>query len=79
MCVMSPSRFHDELYVWRYSIGLHRHTHLMQLDGPAKDQLFSTNHYIPKVLTTVDRVEAIMTSGTYSYFPSIYRPEPGAM
>jgi hypothetical protein len=78
-CVMKPSRFHDELHYWRYSVGLTRQTHLMQLDSAAKDNLFSTSHFMPKVITTGERVEAIMTATTLSYFPSIHRAEPGAM
>jgi hypothetical protein len=77
-CALSPSRFHDELEIWRYSIGLLRTTHLMPIDGPTKDQLLSTSHYVPKVITTASRAEAIMTGSTTSYFKSIHRTAPGA-
>jgi hypothetical protein len=80
-CVMKHSRFHDEMAIWRYEIGhpLTRQQHLMQIDSWQKDELFSTSHYVPKVLITGERVEAIMTDTTLSYFPSIYRSEHDAM
>jgi hypothetical protein len=78
-CALAPSRFTDEIQVWRYSIGLTRTTHLMEVDSATKDQIFSTSHYVPKVITSVDRAEAIMTSSTLPYFKSIYRTAPGAM
>jgi hypothetical protein len=75
-CALSPSRFHDELQLWRYSIGLLRTTHLMQIDSTTKDNLFSTSHYVPKVITTAARAEAIMTGSTLGYFKSIHRTDP---
>jgi hypothetical protein len=77
-CALGPSRFHDELEIWRYSIGLLRTTHLMQMDGINKDNLLSTSHFFPKVLTADVRVEAIMTSATLGYFSSIHRTASGA-
>jgi hypothetical protein len=80
-CVMQPSRFHDEMAIWRYEIGspLTRQQHLMQIDSRQKDELFATSHYVPKVLISGERVEAIMTDTTLPYFPSVYRAEPDAM
>jgi hypothetical protein len=77
-CALSPSRFHDELQLWRYSIGLMRTTHLMPIDSTTKDNLLSTSHFIPKVITTAARAEAIMTGSTLGYFKSIHRTDPAA-
>jgi hypothetical protein len=78
-CALTASRMHDELSVWRYSADVSRTAYLSTIDGQAKDQLFENGHYIPKVLTSTDRAEAIMVDAYFSTVKSIHRTDFGAL
>jgi hypothetical protein len=78
-CAMTTSRMHDELHVWRYSLpDVQRHTYLAQIDGPEKEMLFDITHWIPKVLTSAERAEAIIRGNSIHTISSMWRTAPGA-
>jgi hypothetical protein len=76
-CAMTEERMYDELVAFRYSAGIARTTILSQLDGPVKDAVFRFDNWIPKVLTSPGRAEAIIIKKD-TIPASMSRTAPGA-
>merc|ERR1719331_1680890 len=76
-CVLNEQRFQDEMKLWR---GMSpAGAFLSDIDGPLRDPVLASSNFIPKVLLSADRAEALIKSTKVDFAHSIYRTVPLAM
>jgi hypothetical protein len=76
-CVLNEQRFQDEMKLWR---GMSPSgAFLSTIDGPLRDPVLTSENFVPKVLLSADRAEALIKGTKVDFAHSIYRTVPLAM